>query len=109
MTRPIACDLGALDAEGRRRRAELAARVASSAQSVEETADGYALRLAAADALCRDALEWILLERACCPFLRFALRFEPGAEALRLELGGEPGAKEFLAAAGLRERAASVC
>ena len=57
---------------------------------------------------CRRALEWLLLERRCCPFfdLRLALAGERGS--VWIHFGGGPGVKEFLAAAGLATRAATT-
>jgi hypothetical protein len=71
---------------------------------VRETADGYAARLGADAALAREALEWILLERRCCPFLRLELAFDPEAEVMWLRFGGGPGVKAFLRAAGVTAR-----
>jgi hypothetical protein len=104
---PIACNLGALDAEGRARRAALAARVMSLVTAVRERADGYALRLDPTAEASRDALEWFLLEQRCCPFLRLEVVLEPDPGPLWLRLSGGPGVKEFLAQAGLAARAAA--
>jgi hypothetical protein len=97
----MACDLGALTADERARRVILQGRVASRFGAVRETADGYAARLDADPRLAQEALEWILLERRCCPFLRLELDFEPGAGPVWLRFGGGPGVKAFLAASGL--------
>jgi len=98
---PIACDLSALDRAEQIRRAELARQVVSRSAATVETADGFALRFDDDAALMRNALEWIGLERRCCPFLRFELAFEPDGGPLWLRLGGAAGVKEFLAANGL--------
>lgn len=98
---PIACDLSALGPEERKRRADLAQNVWTHVREVEETPGGYRLRLTADVAAQREALEWLLLERRCCPFLASGLTFEPGDGAVWIELGGGPGAKEFLTAAGI--------
>jgi hypothetical protein len=96
----IACDLGALSGEERTRRATVAARVAGRFREVRETPDGYAARFDADSQLVQDALDWVLLERRCCPFLRLELHFEPTAGPVWLRFGGGPGVKEFLGAAG---------
>jgi hypothetical protein len=65
--------------------------------------DGYAASLDPSDpALVRDALEWLLLERRCCPFLHLELCFEPSDGPAWFRFRGDPGVKAFLAAAGLR-------
>ena len=51
--------------------------------------------------ICEHALELILLERRCCPFLSLALTFEPGNGAVALAIGGAPGVKEFLTENGI--------
>jgi hypothetical protein len=97
----IACNLGALSAGGRARRAELAARIRSLATEVVEIGDGYALRLGRDRELARDALDWILLESRCCPFLRLELIVEAERGPLWVRLGGAGGVKEFLETQGL--------
>jgi hypothetical protein len=97
----LACDLSALGEAERTRRASLAARVAAGFQEIRETTEGYAARLDADPEVAKDAFEWLLLERRCCPFLRLELSFEPAGGPIWLHLGGGPGVKAFLAAAGL--------
>jgi hypothetical protein len=96
----IACDLGALSEEERTRRSAAAARVSARFREVRETPDGYAARLNGDPELVQDALDWVLLERRCCPFLQLELRFEPSDGPVWLSFSGGPGVKEFLGAAG---------
>ncbi len=98
----LACDLDALSREERARRSTVASRVSGRFREVRETSDGYAARLDPDPELVQDALDWVLLERRCCPFLRLVLRFEPSGGPVWLRFGGGPGVKEFLAAAGLK-------
>jgi len=98
---PLVCDLDALSGDERARRSAVAAHVSARFAEVRETPDGYTTRLDADPSLVQDALEWILLERRCCPFLRLALVFEPPPGSVWLRFGGGPGVKQFLAAAGL--------
>ena len=100
----IACDLGALTPAERERRASLAQTLLARAGSVRELADGYALQLTATDALTRESLEWLLLERRCCRFFRLELELAPEGGALEVRLRGGAGVKEFLRAAGLDAR-----
>lgn len=102
-TRPtFDCDLGALSVDERARRGALASRVAARFREVLEISDGYAARLDPDPAVVRDALDWLLLERRCCPFLRLELSFEPADAPVWIRFRGDPGIKEFLAAAGLK-------
>jgi hypothetical protein len=100
---PLVCNLGALSAADQMRRATLADLMLGRTQQIAETADGFALRLD--PELAGETLEWVRLERACCPFLRFELRFEAHGGPLWLGLGGGPEVKAFLAASGLAARA----
>lgn len=101
---PIACDLEALGADGRARRAALADAFVAAARELRELPDGFEMRLDPSDGRARDALDWLLLERRCCPFLHLELALEPAAGPLWLRLRGGAGVKEFLAAAGLAAR-----
>jgi hypothetical protein len=97
----LACDLGALSENERARRSTLASRVSARFREVQELPDGYAGCLDPDPAIVRDALDWLLLERRCCPFLRLELSFEPSSGPAWFRFSGGPGVKEFLAAAGL--------
>jgi hypothetical protein len=105
----IACNLGALSAAERERRAALAGALVPQARSIQELPDGYALQLSVTPSLAHEALEWLLLERRCCPFLRLELELESEEGPLWLRLRGGPGVKEFLSAAGLAGRLAASC
>jgi hypothetical protein len=98
---PIACDLDALTAAERERRASLARGLVAKARSVRELSDGYALELDPADDLARASLDWLLLERRCCRFFHLELALEPDGGALWVGLRGGPGVKELLASSGL--------
>ena len=105
MTQPaLACDLGALNSEERARRSELQSRVAGRFGEIQEIVDGYAARLPADPQLVRDAVEWLLLERRCCPFLRLEVSLEAAEGPVWLRFGGGPAVKEFLAGAGFIAR-----
>lgn len=103
----IACNLNALTAGERRMRAELAARIQSLAAPRVELEDGYALPLPFEPDVARQALEWILLERRCCPFLRMELVVEAEQGPLWVRLRGGAGVKEFLRIAALAVAPAS--
>ena len=97
----IACNLNALSPSERARRSELARIVQANSSSLEETDSGYRVHLSDDSEICEHALELILLERRCCPFLSLALAFEPGKGAVALAIGGAPGVKQFLTENGI--------
>ena len=104
----LACRLDALDRGEQSRRAALAEQMTARFASIDETADGYLARLAYDATVARDALEWMLLERRCCPFLSLELGFEPESATMWMRFGGGPGVKAFLTGAGLQARAAAA-
>ncbi len=97
----IACNLDALSPSERARRSELARIIQKSSTSLDETDSGYRVQLPDDSEICERALELILLERRCCPFLSLALAFEPGNGAVALAIGGAPGVKQFLTENGI--------
>ena len=92
----IACNLDALSLIERTRRSELARTIQESAIAVDQTDWGYGVQLPNDSEICQRALELILLERRCCPFLSLGLEFPPSEGAVVLSIGGPPGVKEFL-------------
>ena len=95
---PIACKLGALSPTERERHAALLQDLGAMTERTSETADGYLLGLHADTTGFLKVAEWITLERRCCPFLNFDLKWDAGEEFPTLQLGGRKGVKEFLAA-----------
>jgi hypothetical protein len=65
---------------------------------IREEPDGYAYEYPEDAAVFRAASEWISLERRCCPFLSFELRWPSGEHRPSLRLSGPSGVKEFLKA-----------
>ena len=93
---PLACRLDAFDATQRERHAVLVRELAGAAAGVVELADGFAVRFPSRPYLFLRLAEWVELERACCPFLNIAVAFENGSAAIRLDLRGPDGVKDFL-------------
>ena len=93
---PIACKLEVFTPDERARHRELGKRVIRQRRSVREVADGWAIELPADPQMCRDALDFALLERRCCPFLTFSLEIRDGEGPLWVHLTGREGVKEFL-------------
>ena len=98
---PIACNLDALSAEERRQRAALADRLRGGTLRVQETTRGYRLHLNADPALYRDAVDFISLERRCCPFLELKLVFAEEEGPVYFDIGSGTEVKAFLAASGV--------
>jgi hypothetical protein len=90
---PLACSLSA--AELRVRGAENAALFARS-HSAQELSDGYSFVFPASEECARDLLEFVLAERACCPFFTFELTFAAPHESIQLAVRGREGVKEIM-------------
>jgi hypothetical protein len=91
----IACLL--TEAELRERRA--AVRHALQTATVEqrmELPDGYLFRFAPEPGLIERLATFVELERACCPFLTFAIEVSDNQGPVALRLTGPEGTKEFL-------------
>src|SRR6266511_3213022 len=84
---PFACNMSALDAEGRRRHKIVMEQMRAAIKEVKELSDGYGFRLTA---------EFIARERLCCPFFTFELVAEQEDGPLWLHLRGREGVKDFI-------------
>ena len=94
---PLACDLGAIDAESRTDHLARAGHLLRDvALERRETADGYVFRFAAEDY--GRVVEFVGNERLCCPFLHFVLEVPPAQGALWLEIRGDAQTRAFLQA-----------
>jgi hypothetical protein len=94
---PLACDLGAIDAESRTDHLARAGHLLRDvALERRETADGYLFRFAAEDYT--RVVEFVGDERLCCPFLHFVLEVPPAQGALWLQIRGDAQARAFLRA-----------
>jgi len=83
-------------AELQERRTGVIARLRESAQEFRELKTGWSIRYPEEQV---DVLvEFIRLERQCCSFLEFALRFEPGSGPVWLSITGPEGAKAIIGA-----------
>ena len=63
---------------------------------VEELPDGFGFRFPGADPWAAKALEFIEVEKQCCPFFTFELAFEPDDGPLWLRLRGSEAIKAFV-------------
>lgn len=95
---PLACNILALDAEGRKRHKVVAEQMRAAVKEVQDLPDGYAFRFTADQATILLVSEFITRERLCCPFLGFELIAEQEDGPLWLRLRGREGVKEFIKA-----------
>ena len=94
----FACDLSALDAAQRERRALLNEWLVAGAMGVSERPDGYDVHLEPGSPGAEHVEEFVALESLCCPFLRLRVAESPDHRGKVLEIRGEAGVKAFVAA-----------
>lgn len=95
---PFACNLLALDTEGRRRHKTVTQQMRTATKEVQALTDGYAFQFPAEQSTILLVSEFIARERLCCPFLTFELIAEQGDGPLWLRLRGREGVKNFIKA-----------
>lgn len=98
---PIACSLPNPEQDRRR---ETAAKILGQARQVEEIRDGYAFAFPGSAECAVRLTEFVVFERACCPFFTFEIVFEPDVGPILLKVRGPEDVKEFIEEdfAGLR-------
>jgi hypothetical protein len=103
----LVCRLDALAPDERARHAALTEELLASARWVQEIPRGYAFRFPDDPSLSRRLIEWVALERRCCPFLEFEILLGLEGEPVILRLTGGQGVREFLAAELALEKVSS--
>ena len=91
---PIACSLSGQELAKRRR--ELADEIFAQTLRTEELGDGYEFSFSGSPGWAGKLAGMIEAERECCPFLTFALYFEPDGGPISLRVTGPEGAKAFI-------------
>lgn len=94
----FACDLSALSATQRERRALLNEWLVEGATAVGDHPDGFDVHLEPGSPAADHVEEFLLLESLCCPFLRLSVVESPDHRGKILEIRGGPGVKAFVAA-----------
>lgn len=90
---PIVCTLS--DEDFRRREREVIEKLMPRVTSVESIAEGSIYSFPSDAETLAEVLEFVRLERQCCPFLDFHLSLERTGP-IKLSLTGPKGAKEFI-------------
>ena len=95
---PFACNMLALDAEGRRRHKVVMDQMKAATREVKELSDGYGFRFQAEHSAILLVSEFVARERLCCPFFAFEIVAEREGGPLWLNLRGREGVKAFIKA-----------
>jgi hypothetical protein len=90
----LACNLDALSSTERQTHLDLLPRLGSQLQKFRELADGYAFEFPAT--ALETIVQFLPLERRCCPFLDFLLEINRHEGPIWLTITGPAGVKEFI-------------
>jgi len=93
---PLQCNLDALSPAERARHAATLKELGEKILEQKELPDGYAYRFAWESEILDVFVEWIPLERACCPFFNFQLEIVEENGPAWWRVTGREGVKEFL-------------
>lgn len=95
-TTVMACNMKAISSAERTRFSALLGRIKAGVTAQKETPEGYVWELAGTTVTLKEAAEWAMLERRCCPFLVIQLEVTGGGSDFRIALKGPVGVKAFL-------------
>jgi hypothetical protein len=93
-TTEVACRLIGPDLA--ERKALIAAKLLDQIEGVDELLDGFELHWRIGDPWADRVLEFVRLERLCCPFIRFEVIAEPNDGPVTLRLLGSDEIKRFI-------------
>jgi hypothetical protein len=97
MPEPICiCNLNAFSRNERAHYTDLTKQLRSAVIETRERDNGFEFRIMDERLSPSEIVEWILLERKCCPFIVFDLRFEAEQGPVWLALSGGVGVKDFI-------------
>lgn len=71
-------------------------------KNATENEDGYSIPIT--PELPSKIVEWLRYERACCPFFKFEIIFEPKSGPIFLKISGSNGVKTFLSELDMAKR-----
>ena len=92
----LTCNIDQIPVEQRGRYVELFDLLRHAIEDKRELPNGYAVRLDPAQFTTDQALEWIELERKCCPFLEMEVRWHIENGPVWLQIKGPEGVKIFI-------------
>jgi hypothetical protein len=95
-TSVLTCNINGIPLQERARYRQLVEVLRHAIQKRRELPDGYAFQMDTKQIGTDQLAEWIELERKCCPFFRFEIRWTSRNGAVWLHLSGPEGVKEFI-------------
>ena len=95
---PFACVMDAIEPQKREPHIANMRALFNRALEITELENGYAFRVSNDEGVLSALMEFIVLERLCCPFFGFVVEVEPDGGAVWLRLLGRHGVKPFIRA-----------
>ena len=93
---PLACDMTAIPSEQRQTHLTASRELFSQIRETRELSEGYQFQFADEPKVLSRLVEFVALEKLCCPFLNFAIEIEAESGPIWLRLTGREGVKEFI-------------
>jgi hypothetical protein len=92
----LTCNINGIPLEERARYGQLVEALRHAIQKRRELSDGFAFQMDTKQIGTAQLAEWIELERKCCLFFGFEIRWTPQNGDVWLHLCGPQGVKEFI-------------
>ena len=90
------CLVGAIEPDKRQLHIELTRHLFRSVLQTQELLNGFAYQLPNEPDTLSKVVEFIRLEKLCCPFFGFAIEIKSDSEQIWLTLTGPEGVKSFI-------------
>jgi hypothetical protein len=97
-TSPFACVMEAIEPGKREAHTATAKFLFRRVNEIREMPDGYSFRFSETPDLLQKLVEFIRLEKLCCPFFGFMIEIEPEGGSAWLKLTGREGVESFIQA-----------
>ena len=94
--RGFACNINGIPSEKRAHYRQLVEALTHAITERREVPDGYSFRVGNEHLTTDQLVEWVNLERQCCPFFGFKILWEPENGPVWLQLTGPQGVKDFI-------------
>jgi hypothetical protein len=92
----LMCNMNGIPPQERARYGRLVETLRHAIEERRELPDGYAFQMNTKKIDTAQLVEWVELERQCCPFFGFEIHWDRQNEAVWLHLTGPEGVKDFI-------------
>jgi hypothetical protein len=92
----LTCNINGIPPQERARYGRLVEELRHAIEERRELPDGYAFQINSGQIGTGKLVEWVELERRCCPFFGFEVRWDQQKGSIWLHLTGPEGVKDFI-------------